>query len=540
MFINFSDIPESPNIFLDYLYEFENVAKFFPTNFRNEEHVSKVLSSVRKSEKERERLVAFLREQNPTGKVSSLTSSNIETLKFQNSFAVITGQQLGFATGPLYTIYKTITSIKLAKFLSEKYSDYNFVPVFWLEGDDHDFDEVRSFKVLDNENSITTISYDDGLDAETNRGPMGEYTFDMTVEHNFEKLKVSLRETEFKSSLIEMLSKHYHAGATFKSAFIGLMREFFDEYGLVIFDPQSGIVKDSLRNIFKKDVEQFRFIAEELILRSASLEELYHAQVKIKPINLFYIEDSGRYAIDPTETDFRLKGKRKKFAIEELFEQIDFFPEKISPNVILRPICQDYLFPTAFYVGGPSEISYHAQIVPYYEILNLTQPVLYPRASATIIESRVQQILDKHELKLQDFFHDNEQLALKIADSSSEIKVADIFSRVEKEFLAVFEGLSEDIGLIDQTLIDVVSGAKLKTDQYLNVVREKALAAQKRKNEVIFRQIYKTSNVLYPDENLQERELNFIYFANKYGLDFIKFVYDNLAIDKFEHQIINL
>lgn len=540
MFVNFSDIPDSPNIFLDYLYEFDNVAKFYPSNFRNENDIKEVLSKVRKTEKERENILSILREQNPASSVSGLTSSNIEVLKFQNSFAVMTGQQLGLATGPLYTIYKTITAIKLAKSLSEKYPDYNFVPVFWLEGDDHDFDEVSTLKVLDNENSITTISYNDGLDAETNRGPMGEYTFDLTIDQNLEKLRSSLRETEFKSVILELLTKHYYAGATFKSAFVGLMRELFDEYGLILFDPQSSKVKDILRVIFKKDVEKFRFIAEELILRSANLEEVYHAQVKVKPINLFYNEDSGRYSIEPTETDFRLKGKRKKFTAEELFEQIDFFPEKISPNVILRPICQDYLFPTAFYVGGPAEISYHAQIVPYYEILNLTQPILYPRASATIIESRVQQILDKHDLKLQDFFYDNEQLALKIADSSSEIKVSDIFGRVEKELLAVFEGLSQDITMIDPTLTDVVSGAKLKSEQYLNVVRDKALAAQKRKNEVIFRQIYKTSNVLYPDENLQERELNFIYFANKYGLDFIKFIYENLEIDKFEHQIMKI
>jgi bacillithiol biosynthesis cysteine-adding enzyme BshC len=540
MFINFSDIPDSPNIFLDYLYEFENVAKFYPTNFRNENDIKEVLSKVKKTEKERERIVSILREQNPSSTVSSLTSSNIETLISQNSFAVITGQQLGFATGPLYTIYKTITAIKLAQSLSEKHTNYEFVPIFWLEGDDHDFEEVRSIKVLDNENSISTISYDDGLDSETNRGPIGDYTFDLMVEQNFEQLRASLRETEFKNSILALLAKHYYAGASFKSAFVGLMREFFDEYGLILFDPQSAKVKDTLRPVFKKDVEQFRFIAEELITRSANLEEVYHAQVKIKPINLFYIEDGGRYSVEPTEIDFRLKGKRKKFTIEELFEQIDFFPEKISPNVILRPICQDYLFPTAFYIGGPAEISYHAQIVPYYEILNLTQPILYPRASATIIESRVQQILDKHNLQLQDFFYDNEQLALKIADSSSEIKVTDIFSRVEKEFSAVFDRLSEDISMIDQTLSDVVSGAKLKTEQYVQGVRERALAAQKRKNEVIFRQIYKTSNVLYPDDDLQERELSFIYFVNKYGLDFIKFIYKNLEIDKFEHQIIKL
>ncbi len=540
MFINYSDIPNLPNIFLDYLYEFENVAKYFKTNFRKEEDLLKVFSSVRKSEPQRNSIHKILTEQNSTEGISSLTKSNIELLKKENTLAIITGQQLGLAGGPLYTFYKIITAIKLSDEFNKKYDSYNFVPIFWLEGDDHDFEEVKSFKVLDNENSLTSISYEDGLDSETNRGPMGNYTFDLMIDQTFDKLRASVRETEFKSIIIELLKKYYYAGATFKSAFKGLLKEFFDKYGLIIIDPQDSKVKTLLEPIFKKDIEQFRFVAEELILRSADLEELYHAQVKIKPVNLFYLEDSGRYAIEPVEEEFRLKGKRKKFSLEQIYEQIEKHPEKFSPNVVLRPICQDYLFPTAVYVAGPSEISYHAQIIPYYDILNITPPILYPRVSATIIENRVQNILDKYSLKLNDFFYDTEQLALKIVDSTSDIKVSDIFQRVEGELNAVFDGLSEDLMKIDPTLNDVSKGARIRTEQYLNVVREKALAAQKRKNEIIFRQIYKTSNIMFPDENLQEREINFVYFANKYGLDFIQFLFDNLEIDKFEHQVINL
>jgi bacillithiol biosynthesis cysteine-adding enzyme BshC len=472
--------------------------------------------------------------------ISEKTKQNIEDLLSENTFAIVTGQQLGILLGPIYTIYKIITSIKLAEQLNEIYPELKFVPIFWLEGDDHDFNEVNWIKILDNENSLTKIVYQDGLDAETNRGPMGNYQFDLTIENFIEKISSSLRETEFKSDVINLIKKFYYPGASFKSGFVGLLKMFFDKYGLIIFDPQDIEVKDWLKDIFIKDIESYQFISEELILRSARLEENYHAQVKIKPINLFYLEDGGRYLIEPAGNDFRLKGKRKKFTKEQLVAEIASNPEKFSPNVILRPVCQDFIFPTAYYVAGPSEICYHAQIYPYYAIHNLTPPILFPRSSATLIEAKVQNILNKYELKLQDFFNDLEILATNITDKNSEIVVQNVFEEVFREIEEPFNKLKENLIKIDPTLEDVIKNAQNRISQTLGVVKEKALVAQKKKNEIIFRQIYKTSNILFPDENLQEREINFIYFANKYSLNFIDFVFENLNINLFEHQLIQI
>jgi bacillithiol biosynthesis cysteine-adding enzyme BshC len=309
---------------------------------------------------------------------------------------------------------------------------------------------------------------------------------------------------------------------------------------LIIFDPQDIEVKDWLKDIFRKDIESYQFISEELLLRSARHEENYHAQVKIKPINLFYLEDGGRYLIEPAGNDFRLKGKRKKFTKEQLVAEIASNPEKFSPNVILRPVCQDFIFPTAYYVAGPSEICYHAQIYPYYAIHNLTPPILFPRSSATLIEAKVQNILNKYELKLQDFFNDLETLATNITDKNSEIVVQNVFEEVFREIEDPFNKLKENLIKIDLTLEDVIKNAQNRIFQTLGVVKEKALVAQKKKNEIIFRQIYKTSNILFPDENLQEREINFTYFANKYSLNFIDFVFENLNINLFEHQLIQI
>jgi len=540
MTIKFSEIPDNPELFTDYVENFDKVKNFFLSNFRNQNYLIENIENFNKDLEHREKLVTILRKQYSAQETSNKTKENIEALLSENTFAVITGQQLGILTGPLYTIYKIVTSIKLSEQLNEQFPELKFVPIFWLEGDDHDFEEVNWIKILDNENSLTKIVYDDGLDAETNRGPMGNYQLDLMVENFIEKISSSLRETEFKSDILDLIKRYYHAGATLKTGFVGLVKEFFDKYGLIVFDPQDIEVKAWLKHIFIKDIESYRFISEELILRSAKLEENYHAQVKIKPINLFYIEDGGRYLIEPSGYDFRLKGKRKKFTKEQLIAEIESNPEKFSPNVVLRPVCQDFIFPTAFYVAGPSEICYHAQIYPYYAIHNLTPPILYPRASATIIESKVQNILDKYGLNLKDFFKDLESLATMITDRNSEIVVQDLIQNSISEVEKPFQSLRENLIKIDPTLEDVVKNALNKTIQSLEVVKEKALAAQKKKNEIIFRQIYKTSNILYPDENLQEREINFIYFANKYSLKFIDYIFENLDINLFEHQLIKI
>lgn len=540
MAIKFSDIPNSPELFNDYIENFEKVKDFFHSNFRDFDYLIRNLETFNKDIEHREKLVSILKKQYSNTNSSEKTLNNIHSLLSENTFAIVTGQQLGILTGPLYTIYKIITTIKLANQLNEKYPELKFVPIFWLEGDDHDFDEVNWIKILDNENSLTKIVYDDGLDAETNRGPMGNYQLDLMIEQFIEKIAASLRETEFKSELLNLIKKHYYAGATLKTAFVGLVQEFFDKYGLIVFDPQDIEVKDWLKHIFIKDIESYRFISEELILRSAKLEENYHAQVKIKPINLFYVEDGGRYLIEPSGNDFRLKGKRKKFTKEQLIAEINSNPEKFSPNVVLRPICQDFLLPTVYYVAGPSEICYHTQIYPYYAVHNLTTPILYPRASATIIEAKVKNILNKYELKLEDFFTDLESLATNITDKNSEIVVNNLIEKTLNEIENPFEILKENLLKIDPTLEDVVKTAKNKTIQAIELVKEKALMAQRKKNEIIFRQIYKTSNILYPDENLQEREINFIYFANKYSLNFIEYIFENLDINLFEHQIIDI
>ncbi|MFA7419097.1 MAG: bacillithiol biosynthesis cysteine-adding enzyme BshC [Melioribacteraceae bacterium] len=542
MHINFSNIPAHQNLFLDYIEEFENVARFYGKNFRDVDqflpHFNELAS---KDRPHRALLAEIIQTQYHNQKISKATLHNIENLASPKTIAIVTGQQLGLFGGPMYTFYKTITAIKLCEYLSEQYSEFNFVPVFWLEGDDHDYDEARAFSVLSNDNSFLSIQYDDGLGEEINRGSIGGLKFNENLNAVFENLSSTLRETEFKASLIDLLKSIYQPGKTFLESFRELMINLFDEYGLVVFNPIDNAAKRLLIPVFKKAIAEYADQSTALVERSAELEEIYHAQVKVKAINMFYVDENERLLIEPTDSgDLRLKGKRKKFSFEDMLNQIEFNPEKFSPNVLLRPICQDFLFPTGFYIGGPGEISYFAQVNPLYEIYDIEEPFIYPRSSATIVEQGVNQVLQKHGFSYTDIFSDEKELIQKIVDASSEVNLEGLFEKSNEEIRKQFLEISQKLSTIDKTLGDLSEKSRQKIEQTLDYLKNKASDAEKRKYDTSIRQLTKVRNVLFPNGSLQEREINFLYFVNKYGIDFLKWIFNELEINRFDHQILEL
>ncbi len=541
MFISFSDIPGHQNLFLDYLYEFENVKRFYPKDFRDSKNYFEHFAKLEKKEKPHLGLLKqIIHQQYINFNPGSKTNDNINSLVLDNTYAIVTGQQLGIFGGPLYTIYKIITAIELAHLFNDKYDSYHFVPVFWMEGDDHDFDEVRSFNLLDENNEIVKISYDDGITEEINRGSVGNISFNGNINSVLAELAKILRDNEFKPKIMDMLSEYFKEGTTFKESFKKLIFELFDEYGLIIFDPSDAKIKNLLKPIFIKEIEEQKEHSTELVKISAELEEFYHAQVKVRPINLFMSEDDGRYLIEPVENEFRLRGKRKRLSKEAIFEMIDNTPEKFSPNVLLRPVCQDYIFKTACYIGGPSEISYFAQVIPLYKYFGVDVPIIYPRSSVTIVEKNIQKILEKFNLTYSDFMNENSSITETVINNLAEVDLTESFNKASYEINLIIDELREKLYSIENNLLDVTNKTRDKVQQGLEFLREKADDAQKRKYDTTLRQIKKVSNVLFPHNNLQERELNFIYFTSKYGKDFLKQIINEIAIDRFEHQIIEL
>ncbi|MBU0560036.1 MAG: bacillithiol biosynthesis cysteine-adding enzyme BshC [Bacteroidetes bacterium] len=541
MFMNYSDLPGYQNLFLDYIYEFENVEKYFKNNFRDESIYPQVFEDLESiARPHRGDLVSIIKTQYETYSKSKKTEINIDYLASPKTIAVVTGQQLSILGGPLYTFYKTITAIKLCKQLKEKYPSYNFVPVFWMEGDDHDFLEVVSFNLIDAQNEVKTIVYDDGLNEDENRGSVGKIKFQDSIQRVFDELKENLRATEFTDKIFEKLNRFYSEGKSFESAFRDLLFSIFDEHGLIIFNPNDPLVKFLLKDIFKKEVSDFRIHSDPVLLRSAELEEVYHAQIKIKPVNLFFNDNNGRYLIEPFDEGFRLRGRRRKFTTDELLELTENSPELFSPNVMLRPICQDFLFPTAFYIAGPSEISYFAQILPMYESYKIQSPIIFPRASITVIEKNIKNLMEKFNITLHDLFADDKELTFKILNSLSETNISEVFTSSKGRINDLLSELKSALLEIDDNMLGITDKAISRIHQSLDHLFDKSKDFQERKHETIVRQLNRLKTNLYPNNSLQEREINYFYFENKYGVEIFKQIFDSLNINAFEHQIIEL
>jgi bacillithiol biosynthesis cysteine-adding enzyme BshC len=526
-------------LFFDYLYDYNEVRPFYPLNFRDQGSYESAMKEIGRASHDRKTLVEVMRDQNTAWDSPPASMENLALLGDRGTFAVVTGQQVGLFGGPLYAVYKAITAIKLAKDLKRKFPKNNFVPVFWLEGEDHDFAEMNHAGVFDAEGGLSTISYlPGGVMPERNVGAVGEMTFDDTITASLDSLEKTLTKSEFTTPLLTSLRTCYAPGRTFSDAFARWMNVVLSGLGLVLFSPSDPRLKKILSPLFLRELEEFPASSQLVITRSAELEHRYHAQIKAKSINLFLFHKGGRYLIEPRETDFSLKGTRAFFTKEELTVIARETPELLSPNVILRPLCQDMLLPTVAYVGGPSEIAYFAQIQPVYDRFGITMPVIVPRASASIVQAGLLRAMEKYGLELQEFFGDASRVTTKVVEQISEIKLDALFAGVTKNIHDALGEAKFGLNEIDPTLLGAMENISSKIDVTVNILKEKSIAAQKRRNETAVRQIEKSINGLLPGGSLQERGITIVSYMNKFGPDFGHWLAEQLDVGEQKHQIL--
>jgi bacillithiol biosynthesis cysteine-adding enzyme BshC len=541
--IDYRDLPPSAggysSLFLDYLYNGAAVERFFPASFREGRAYESVMAAIDARPPDRTTLVQVLQEQAGAVGAGQKTLDNISLLSKPSSYAVVTGQQVGVLGGPMYTLLKAITVLKLAAKLRVKYPGRDFVPVFWLEGEDHDFDEMNKTWVLDQEGMPSALDYlPGGVPPERNMGAVGEIVFDEWIAKTIDRAGELLPKTEFSEPLLATLRSFYQPGKTFGQAFAGWLNYLLGDQGLVLISANNPRLKRLLAPIFIRELAEFPQVSQLVIAQSAELEQSYHAQVKTKSINLFLFHKGGRYLIEPREHDFSLKGTRHFLTLEELMRIAQETPELLSPNVVLRPIAQDTILPTVAYVAGPSEIAYHAQLQPVYEHFGTVRPVVYPRASASIVEDKVARVAEKYSLETKDFFGDRDRLVARVVSQISEVSVEQIFETADRGLQAALNELRFGIGEVDPTLLSPLDNTTAKIRQALSVLRDKTMAAQQRKHETAVRQLDRGVQSLLPNGELQERELSIVYFMNKYGPDVVGWILHELEIDGFKHQLL--
>jgi bacillithiol synthase len=527
------------DLFFDFLANDPRVRPFYPRHFLDGNAVPEIIEAHRRRPRDRRTLTRVLREQNARYGGGTRAFANIDALEQENTFVVVTGQQVSLLGGPLYTLLKTLTTIKLAEELQRTHSPFTFVPVFWLEGEDHDFAEMNHCQVFTADNAVARLEYlPGGVMPERNPGPVGEMVFDASIETTLQALAAALQPTEFTPELLNAIRSAYAPGATFNDAFARWLNRMLPDSGVVFLSAHNAELKRLLSPLFLKEIADYPQTSQIVIGQSAELEQVYHAQVKPKSVNLFLFHKGGRYPIEPREADFSLKGTRHFMEPEELKRIAAETPELLSPNVILRPLAQDTLLPTVAYVGGPSEIAYHAQLGPLYGHFGVIQPVLYPRASATVLEERVQRAMEKFGIDPIDLFNDADDLTRKVVAQISEIKLDDLFGRTTQSMRVALNELRFGLGEIDPTLTGALDNAAGKIEGLLTVLSEKSTAAQKRRNETAVRQVERAVGAVIPGGHMQEREISAVYFLNKYGPDFTRWLTGALDISGFQHQLL--
>lgn len=542
MNIPYASLPGYSDLYIDYVHHFDKVSRFYEFSYDNEgifKSITTKKDSYNNGSVSRLEICELLKTQNKFFNSGESAFLNIEILKEPDTFAVVTGQQIGMLTGNLYTVIKALNAVELAKNLSLKYPEFKFVPVFWLEADDHDFLEINSINVPGKDGHPVNISYlQKGLEKERYLTPTGRIVIDEYINTFTQTLKDSLVQTEFTEQLFYLINRSYKEGIDLVTAFARFFNYILGDTGLIFCNPADREIKKILVPLFEKELNTFPETCELVVHKSAELEQKYEPQVKPRSINLFYTYNDNRHLIEMKDDKFSLRNTRQKFEKEELFNLLLSNPENFSPNVILRPVCQDYLLPTAAYIGGPSEVAYFGQFRDVYHFYGMNMPAIFPRTSITILEGKVEGFLEKFGISFDELF-DEAGITKKLLGKVNEINVDEIFTNFIDELNAVMYTNGLELEKIDRNLVQGLKNRHEKYIENIGFLKPKFIETQMKQNETTGKKLKTVLESVYPDETLQERYYNIVYFINKYGFDFVKELANTIEVKKHFHQLIS-
>lgn len=530
-YCSFSQLPFS-NLFSTYINDYQKLDSFFTGNPFDESDVKDRISRIPDYSNRYKVVEAFSSYHAKLG-ITESQKSQLSKFADKETLAVVTGQQLGIYGGPLYTIYKTITTILLARSWEEKLQK-PVVPVFWLADEDHDFEEIASIGIPGNTKKQVAKLDEDGAGI-----PVSEERISTSFDSFNSNLKELLHETDFSSDLWDELNGCYQTGVTHAAAFAKLMCTWFSKHGLLIAGSNDKGIKQLLKNTFNTSVKETKKIHQELETQSSKLETEFHRQVVVGDTNLFLLSESGRSKFHIKDGNWEVNDM--SFSEDKLLSLIEDSPEKFSPNVFLRPIIQDVLLPTIGYVAGPGELSYYAQMKTYYEQFGMEMPIIFPRLSATLLESGIDRIMDKLPFEMCSYNQRIEDLESKYIELNSTLNVDEVFGTWVTEMKNISENPLKDIQSIDPTLKGAAGKLLSGFENDLNKLKGRVFRSIKQQEETQLKRIARIKAQIFPD-GLQERAISPVYFMNKYGLDIWDELLDTFEkeFDLTEHHIIKL
>ena len=521
----------------EYAWNFPSVETFFSGSPSSPDAWRDAIARAQAHPRRRDQVVAAIMAQLGARRSPDAAKEAAARLRDPRAVAIVTGQQAGLFGGPLFTVLKAITTIQLAARVTAEHG-VPTVPVFWVDAEDHDWDEVRACHVLDDELRYRTIALPEPPGA--NEIPVAWIRLDESIDRAADDLALTLAPTEFTESVLGALRLSYRPGVGMADAFAGWMDGLLGGRGLVVFDGADPAAKTLAADLFAHELAAPGRTAALAIESGRALSARGHDPQVVPQedgVALFRLDGArrpirvrdGRFAIGDESVD-----------MATLAAEVASAPARFSPNVLLRPLVQDTIFPTACYVAGPSELAYLAQLGPIYRHFGVPMPLIHPRATATILDSASARFLARYDLPLESLQPQGEAALNRLLESqlppSVEQSLHATSAAVEEQMSKVIEA----VPAIDPTLVGAARTTLGRMEHDLKTLHQKIIQAAKRRDETLRRQFARAQGQAFPAGQPQERALGVIFFLNRYGWGLVDRLMEELPTDMGKHWVLTI
>lgn len=540
--IPFDRIPHQSKLFLDYLKDPTALREFYPSAVRFHHELSARAAEVLAAHQtDRAALCDALLDLNASWGAGEETLKNIELLRDSDCLAVVSGQQAGLLSGPLYTIYKALSAVKLAGCLTQRKT--KAVPVFWIATEDHDFPEVATAEFIGRDCKLASVEVSQALHREGQ--PVGRVVIDESINEVLTQLLELLPSSEFTADLESIVRDAWRPGRSYGEAFARMMTSLLGRHGLIFLDPLDARLKALAAPLYATAALRAHDIASAIEVRSKKLVDAgYHAQVTASENSfpLFLHDGTGaRHALTrSSDGKYSTRQDEQSYTAEELSSLAQAEPERFSPNVTLRAVVQDYLLPTIAYYGGAAEIAYFAQTGEVYRLLDRPVTPILPRSSLTMIERHTGRVLERYGLQLADLFAGPDAVLARVVEQYLGADTAKSLAKAEGAVNAELDELREQLRTVDPTLADALETGRRKINYQLEGLRARFYRAQMGRDEAAHRQLQRAFDQLYPHKELQERHINITSLLARHGRYVVDWIYNAINIGSDEHQIVFL
>jgi bacillithiol biosynthesis cysteine-adding enzyme BshC len=520
----------------DYAYDFRAVAGFFSGDPSNRTDWARAIARTQAHPRHRGEIALVIAAQQRRRQAPSRAIEVGERLADASTLAVLTGQQAGLFGGPLFTLLKALTALKLADQVSREHN-VPAVAVFWVEGEDHDWDEVRSCTVFD----AHLEPRDVGLPPRaTEPTPVANILLDDSIGDIIDELARILPSTEFTPALFEQLRDAYSPGVGMADAFAKWLERVLGDRGLIVYDASDPVSKPLAAEVFGRELATAGQTAR---LATATGSDLaargYHAQVQAQDDSLaLFLLDGSRLAI--RQQDGRLVAGEKSYVADALQLEAHVRPAAFSPGVLLRPVVQDTLFPTVCYVAGPNELAYLGQLRGVYAHFGVPMPLIYPRATATLLDSASLRFLTKYQLPLETLQAQDEAALNALLETQIPPAVEEMFAHASRTIEEEMARLVAAVPALDATLEGAAKSTLGRIQHDLQALHGKMIQAAKRRDETLRRQFIRARALAFPRGHAQERTIGFVSFLNQYGPALVDRLSDELPLDMGHHWVVTI